>query len=78
MTRRRCWRRKRTQGPLSPKRRVVERTFSWLGQDRRINKDYERLAGDGKAFIYAAIRRLMVKRLARSQTFPDGFTKMVG
>jgi hypothetical protein len=26
-----------------PKRRIVERTFSWLGQNRRMSKDYERL-----------------------------------
>jgi putative transposase len=27
-----------------PRRWVVERTFSWLGQNRRMSKDYERLA----------------------------------
>ena len=29
--------------PFLPKRWVVERTFSWLGQNRRMSKDYERL-----------------------------------
>ena len=29
-----------------PRRWVVERTFSWLGQNRRMSKDYERLAGE--------------------------------
>jgi transposase len=44
----------------------IERTFSWLDQNRRMSKDYERLAETGEAFIYVAMSRLMVKRLARS------------
>ncbi len=53
-------------GPLGVSCWVVERTFSWLGQNRRMSKDYERLPESGEAFIYAAMSRLMVKRLARS------------
>jgi putative transposase len=49
-----------------PRRWVVERTFSWLGQNRRMSKDYERLAETSEAFIYVAMTRLMVRRLARS------------
>jgi len=49
-----------------PRRWVVERTFSWLGQNRRLSKDYERLPETGEAFIYAAMSRLMARRLARS------------
>ena len=49
-----------------PRRWVVERTFSWLGQNRRMSKDYERLAATGEAFVYVAMTRLMVRRLARS------------
>jgi putative transposase len=49
-----------------PKRWVVERTFSWLGQNRRMSKDYERLAESSEAFIYAVMSRLMARRLARS------------
>ena len=49
-----------------PKRWVVERTFSWLGQNRRLSKDYERLTESSEAFIYAAMSRLMARRLARS------------
>jgi Transposase DDE domain len=52
--------------PFLPKRWIVERTFSWLGQNRRMSKDYERLPQTGEAFIYAAMSRLMVRRLARS------------
>jgi putative transposase len=44
---------------------VVERTFAWLGQNRRMSKDYERLCATGEAFSNAAMSRLMVRRLAR-------------
>ena len=47
-----------------PRRWVIERTFSWFGQNRRLSKDYERLCETEEAWIYAAMRRLMVKRLA--------------
>ncbi len=49
-----------------PRRWVVERTFSWLSQNRRMSKDYERLPESSEAFIYVAMSRLMVRRLARS------------
>lgn len=52
--------------PFLPKRWVVERTFSWLGQSRRMSKDYERLAESSEAFVYVAMTRLMARRLARS------------
>jgi putative transposase len=45
---------------------VVERTFSWLSQNRRMSKDYERLCATGETFIYAAMSRLMLTRLARA------------
>src|SRR5918999_2529920 len=48
-----------------PRRWVVERTFSWLSQNRRMSKDYERLCATGEEFIYVAMSRLMVRRLAR-------------
>jgi putative transposase len=51
--------------PFLPKRWIVERTFAWLGQNRRLSKDYERLPESGEAFIYVAMSRLMVRRLAR-------------
>jgi putative transposase len=52
-------------GDLS-RRWVVERTFSWLSQNRRMSKDYERLPESSEAFVYVAMTRLMVRRLARS------------
>lgn len=49
-----------------PKRWIVERTFSWVGQNRRMSKDYERLCETSEAFIYVAMTRLMARRLARA------------
>jgi putative transposase len=47
-----------------PKRWVVERTLSWIDQNRRMSKDYERLCASGEALVYAAMIRLMTRRLA--------------
>ncbi len=49
-----------------PRRWVVERTFSWIDQNRRMSKDYEKLTETGEAFILVAMSRLMTRRLARS------------
>ncbi len=49
-----------------PRRWVVERTFSWTDQNRRMSKDHERLTETSEAFIYVAMSRLMARRLARS------------
>jgi putative transposase len=51
---------------VMPRRWVVERTFSWTDQNRRMSKDYERLPETSEAFIYVAMSRLMTRRLARS------------
>jgi putative transposase len=48
-----------------PRRWVVERTLSWIDQNRRMSKDYERTCASGEAFVYAAMIRLMRRRLAR-------------
>jgi putative transposase len=49
-----------------PRRRwVVERSLAWICHNRRMSKDYERLCASGEAFVYAAMSRLMVRRLAR-------------
>jgi len=48
-----------------PRRWVVERSFAWISHNRRMSKDYEKLSSTGEAFIYAAMTRLMVRRLAR-------------
>jgi transposase len=49
-----------------PRRWVVERTFAWLCHNRRMSKDYERLCSTGEALVYAAMTRLMVRRLAHA------------
>ena len=49
------------------RRWVVERTFSWLSQNRRMSKDCERLCATAEALVYVAMTRLMVvRRLVRA------------
>lgn len=48
------------------RRWVIERTFAWLTQCRRLTRDYEVLPKSSEAFIYLAMTRLMIRRLARS------------
>ena len=40
--------------------------LAWICHNRRMAKDYERLCATGEVFVYAAMRRLMVRRLARA------------
>jgi putative transposase len=47
-----------------PCRWVVERTFAWMTQCRRLGKDYEVLPASSEAMIYIAMTRLMVRRLS--------------
>jgi putative transposase len=54
-----------------PRRWVVERTFAWLCHNRRMRMDYERLCATSEAFIYVAMTRLMVRRLARAKQSSD-------
>lgn len=49
-----------------PRRWVVERTFSWFGRNRRLNKDFENLADTLAAFVSVASIQLAVRRLART------------
>ncbi len=46
-----------------PRRWVVERTFSWLGRQRRLSKDYERLTSTEEILIYLVGIRLLLARL---------------
>ncbi len=47
-----------------PKRWIVERTFSWLVDHRRIARDHERDPKTSEALIQIAMIRLMLRRLA--------------
>ena len=49
---------------ILPRRWVVERTFSWLVNSRRLSLDYELLPEVSEAFIYTAMIRIMLRRLA--------------
>ncbi len=47
-----------------PKRWIGERTFGWLGFQRRLVKDYEVVLEHSTTFIHWAMSRLMVRKLA--------------
>ena len=49
---------------LLPRRWVVERTFGWLNHSRRLSKSYERLTRTDESWVYIAMTRLMLERLA--------------
>lgn len=59
--------RNQTGFEVLPKRWIVERTFAWLGINRRLSKDFERFAKTSLAFIQTAMIKLMTRRLARFQ-----------
>jgi len=61
-----------------PRRWVVERTFAWISHNRRMVKDYERLCATSEAFIYVAMTRLMVRRLASAKPFSDTISRQFG
>ena len=49
-----------------PRRWVVERTFAWLGNYRRLSKDYEYEPRYSEAMIQLAMIHIMLKRLAKT------------
>ncbi len=49
---------------VQPHRWVVERTFGWLMRHRRLARDYERSLESAEAFIYIAMIRVQIRRLA--------------
>jgi putative transposase len=50
---------------VHPKRWLVERFFAWLGNYRRLSKDYERTTASSQGMIYLVSVRLMTRKLAR-------------
>ena len=47
-----------------PRRWVIERTFGWLCQHRRLVRDYEKTTRSARAWILVAMSRIMLRRLA--------------
>ena len=47
-----------------PRRWVVERTFGWLMRQRRLVRDYETTESSAEAWIYIAMIRIQLRRLA--------------
>ena len=48
---------------VQPRRWVVERTFAWLGRNRRLSKDYEEYPASSEAWLYLAMSHLLLRRL---------------
>jgi putative transposase len=46
-----------------PRRWVVERTFGWLGNYRRLSKDYEYLPSVSEAMITVTMLHVMARRI---------------
>ena len=46
------------------KRWLVERTFGWFIQSRRLAREYEKLAESSEAMLYLSMIRILVRRLA--------------
>jgi transposase len=57
-------RRERRRFEVLPKRWIVERTFAWLGRNRRLAKDYEGRVQTTELLIEVAMIGLMLRRLA--------------
>lgn len=47
-----------------PRRWVAERTLAWIGRNRRMSKDYERLVETGEMLLYISMSRALLRRLA--------------
>ena len=50
-----------------PMRWVVERTYAWLGRNRRLSKEYEATTTSSEAWMQVGMIHLMLKRLKPSK-----------
>ena len=50
---------------VQPKRWIIERTFGWLMQARRLARDYETKTSSSEAMILVQASRIMLRRLAK-------------
>ena len=48
---------------VSPKRWLIERTFSWFENFRRLSKDFEYLLESSQAMIYMASIKLLLNKI---------------
>jgi putative transposase len=48
---------------VEPRRWVVERTFAWIGRNRRLSKEYDLLESSTENNIYMSLNRLILRRL---------------
>lgn len=51
---------------ILPKRWIVERTFGWFENYRRLSRDYEYAADTSENMIYIAMTQLMLNRLVKT------------
>lgn len=52
---------------VQPRRWVVERTFAWLGRNRRLWKDAETTIASSTAFLHAAAANVLIRRIASAK-----------
>jgi len=50
---------------ILPRRWVVERTYAWLGRNRRLSKDYEYSPRMSEAYLYLGMSTLLLRRLKK-------------
>ena len=60
------WRMMPKDFPPIHRRWVVERTFAWMGRNRRLAKDFEKMVETSMTYLEVAMIQLMIRRLARS------------
>ena len=48
---------------ILPKRWIIERTFGWLGFQRRLVRDYETLTECSRSFVHLAMIRIMLNKI---------------
>ena len=48
------------------RRWVVDRTFAWLGRNRRLAKDFEATIESAEAWLFLASIQLLMRRLANA------------
>ncbi len=55
---------------ILPSRWVVERSYAWMGWNRRLSKDYERTTSSSEAWCRISMIHLMLRRLAPAKGVP--------